>query len=513
MAGYRSNSTVIPSSGTNTTLSKPTGTATGDMLVAVVHVEDNVLVTPPVGWSWLADNDHDTNSVDQWVFWRRASSAEPSSYTFTHASTWRGGYMVAVQNVSADVVPIVGPLNQGTSATWTALGLTTSGADAWVSIFVSSWDNLGLITPPTGFTDRWDIASNVYVTDQTKASAGATGDQSSGTNSGTEDWLALIVAMEDVGYTVAHPNVVQVTAETGTSLGSANAQPLPDDSASGDLVIYVVANDNTGATNMSGSTGWATGTLQGTSGMESQVFARVLDGTTGDNILSVTGAAEDYAAVGVRVPTGTHSVTSGNISTWMASYVTAATGASGNADPANLSPAGSDDYLWIAAAVIDCTASGDVITADPTGYSNLAYVKSAESTTSVGVRVAQKQATGASENPGAFTNTSRLWHAWTIAVPTGTIGGTGATATPATITATGSVEAPAFSSAATATTVTATAVGSVPASSVTAGTATVPDAIDDLDCAPGSEQVTLTWTAPPDGGATITDYIVEWRVA
>lgn len=43
--------------------------------------------------------------------------------------------------------------------------------------------------------------------------------------------------------------------------------------------------------------------------------------------------------------------------------------------------------------------------------------------------------------------------------------------------------------------------------------ATIPGAIDDLDATSGNEQVILTWTAPDDGGGTISDYIIQYRVS
>jgi hypothetical protein len=46
----------------------------------------------------------------------------------------------------------------------------------------------------------------------------------------------------------------------------------------------------------------------------------------------------------------------------------------------------------------------------------------------------------------------------------------------------------------------------------TAGGATVPEAVDDLAGTAGDEQVVLTWTAPDDGGDTIVDYVVQYRV-
>lgn len=45
----------------------------------------------------------------------------------------------------------------------------------------------------------------------------------------------------------------------------------------------------------------------------------------------------------------------------------------------------------------------------------------------------------------------------------------------------------------------------------TLGTATVPDAINDLNGTPGTMEVDLSWSAPNDNGDPITDYIVEFR--
>jgi hypothetical protein len=58
----------------------------------------------------------------------------------------------------------------------------------------------------------------------------------------------------------------------------------------------------------------------------------------------------------------------------------------------------------------------------------------------------------------------------------------------------------------------ADAVGVVDESSeVLGGAATVPDAVTDLAGVAGDGEVALTWSAPNDGGAAITDYIVQYR--
>jgi hypothetical protein len=46
----------------------------------------------------------------------------------------------------------------------------------------------------------------------------------------------------------------------------------------------------------------------------------------------------------------------------------------------------------------------------------------------------------------------------------------------------------------------------------TAPVATAPAAVNDLSATAGDGEVVLTWTAPADGGAAITDYIVQYRV-
>ena len=53
----------------------------------------------------------------------------------------------------------------------------------------------------------------------------------------------------------------------------------------------------------------------------------------------------------------------------------------------------------------------------------------------------------------------------------------------------------------------------VSAGSVTVSGASVPAAVADLAGTAGDGQVVLTWSAPDDGGDTITDYIVQYRIA
>lgn len=213
-----------------------------------------------------------------------------------------------------------------------------------------------------------------------------------------------------------HPVVKSSNSEVGTALGTANAQVLPTGAAAGDLVLYFIGEDNPGATAITVSTGWTllSAQTQGSNVITANIAARVLDGTTGNNILSVSGtASQDYVVLGVCIAAGDHGVTT--VATDMPT-TGAVSSTNGNADPPLPTYGTSKDWLVLAAAVVDLT-TGNTITAAPTNYDMVQNQVSASSTTSVATAVASRRVTTSTENPGTFTNTSRPWIAYTLAVP------------------------------------------------------------------------------------------------
>lgn len=229
------------------------------------------------------------------------------------------------------------------------------------------------------------------------------------------------------------------TSENGTSLGSNNAQPLPASAASGDLIIAVIGHDNPSTTAITVSTGWTplNPITQGTNVVKGLIAARVLDGTTGNNILSVSGATQDYVVQLIRVPSGQHGCTNADLATSLA--IATAQGASGSINPASLNAGSAKDRVWFVAGILDCT-TGSTISAIPANYTSVLDILSANTTSSVRIRTARRDLTATqTEDPGTFTNTSRNWIAYTIAVPPyvapwqtfsdGTSSSTGATVT------------------------------------------------------------------------------------
>jgi hypothetical protein len=208
VATWREDEVVTAGTAANTVLDKPSGTAEGDILIAVLSHENSPAVTPPSGWRLIGHIDHYAQVHDVYVYFKRAGGSEPTTYTWTHASNWRSGYIAAIQNASATVDPWVGLPNQGVGSTGTANGVTTLGDDALVMFVSATFDDRGPLTPPSGsnptYSERWDSGNNLYIATGTLATAGATGDETISYGS-SSNWSTLLVVVEDDGTTSGAP--------------------------------------------------------------------------------------------------------------------------------------------------------------------------------------------------------------------------------------------------------------------------------------------------------------------
>lgn len=189
-------------------------------------------------------------------------------------------------------------------------------------------------------------------------------------------------------------------------------------------------------------------------------------------------------------------------------------GVNSNADGGAFDPSWpAEDILWIAVCGNGETATGGSwqgIIGGPASYTDVVLTgQSADVVGGVEGGVAFQQLNADSEDPAAWNTdlTNARWGALTIAVRPPPLAFTGTVA----------VTLSAFtSSAAGELQITGTADPTLAAftssADGTVSSATVPDAVDDLAATPGDTEVDLTWTAPADGGASITDYVVQFRV-
>jgi len=94
-AQFRSSSTSGTGADTNLVINKPTGTAAGDLLIALVGTDNtNTGVSAPSGWTAAFVNDGPGPDGGQYsLYYKIAGSSEPSTYTWTFTG---GGYVAGI---------------------------------------------------------------------------------------------------------------------------------------------------------------------------------------------------------------------------------------------------------------------------------------------------------------------------------------------------------------------------------------------------------------------------------
>ncbi len=138
-------------------LTKPTGTAQGDLLVAGITVDGGsaISVTSPAGWTLLRRTDASTN-LSLLSYWKLAGASEASSYTFTVTSTRATGGIVRFSGVdqSNPVEASSGSSSVTASTSATAPAITVTAGSAQVGFFAA--DGRTGFTVASGMTERFD---------------------------------------------------------------------------------------------------------------------------------------------------------------------------------------------------------------------------------------------------------------------------------------------------------------------------------------------------------------------
>ncbi len=160
---------------------KPTNTASGDLLVAVVAVAGGTgaTITPADTWNLLL-NPNATTTI-QWAFyWRRAGGSEPSTYSFGFDTTRRCAATVAAyRGASFETFTAA-----ATSSAITPNTVTTGAANDWAIYLLGVRSTTGQVvytidggTNGRSQTTNTAAASPWFATliaDETKATAGTT---------------------------------------------------------------------------------------------------------------------------------------------------------------------------------------------------------------------------------------------------------------------------------------------------------------------------------------------------
>lgn len=165
-ASLRSTASVTSSS-TSFTCGKPSGTASGDIMVAFQSSDwgsASGMTTPTGGASWtlLAELDSGTNVLHTKIWWKVAGGSEPSTYGFTQASSGDAVVGIATLLNATGSAVFDGVENNGT-AFFDTPSITPIGEADYELRWVAGTSGTGVAwTSPSGYTEAIDAQSSTF---------------------------------------------------------------------------------------------------------------------------------------------------------------------------------------------------------------------------------------------------------------------------------------------------------------------------------------------------------------
>ncbi|MCH6232820.1 MBG domain-containing protein [Cognataquiflexum rubidum] len=202
-AVWQSSATAVGSGTSSGTVLRPTGTTTGDLLIAGIMFESGTGATLsiPTGWTLILRTDQSSN-VGMATYWKIATSSEPSSYAFRAGGKWAVGISrISGANQTSPIAVSNGISSSSSSTSVVAPTVTTTANDQLVLAFYTNKKN-GTYIPASGTTERYDepntsegMPSNMLAT-YVQATAGTTGTKTA-TASESETWAAQQIVVNE----------------------------------------------------------------------------------------------------------------------------------------------------------------------------------------------------------------------------------------------------------------------------------------------------------------------------
>lgn len=218
MAIVHQSSTTNSGTSTTATFNKPTGTVAGDVLVAFFGGSPS---SAPTGWVLFASE----TTLGLWGYYKVAGGSEPASYSWPQSfnATFDGGisrYSGVDNGTPMDVAASTAVVFGTTTAVAPSITTVTANAMLIGGVLVG----VATITPPSGFTERWERAVgttfDVEHASGIQAAAGASGAKT-WTLSANDSSSVILGALRDAS----------VSAQTITATGIASAEAFGSDSA------------------------------------------------------------------------------------------------------------------------------------------------------------------------------------------------------------------------------------------------------------------------------------------
>lgn len=257
MPSFRSTAEAAQATGTTLTITKPAGTADGDLLIAYVHIDSSsATIAPPGGWTVLFDDVRAATQTDSLYY--KFASGEGANYAFTISSSLAAvGHITCWQNVHA-TNPIT-DFVYNHEANHSNTG--NDSLDAWAAYPNSvavGFQGSGSATDatPSGWTlqektTQGAVTCEIATVSKDMASVGYVGSAYNGANNNE----AGILVLRGVGETNTSPSIAGWRHVPDT--GSTTILDKPGLTVDGDLLV-LVAIDSTAKSAFTLPGGWTT---------------------------------------------------------------------------------------------------------------------------------------------------------------------------------------------------------------------------------------------------------------
>lgn len=231
MAIVHEASATATGSSTAPSVSKPTDTASGDVLVfGIAIASSSAAVTAPSGLTELSNT---TNTIRFITYYRVCDGTEGSSFTWSLNQTT--GWAVGCSRFSGcDATPsdATASVNTGSDSSAECTSVTTATANAMVVALVGANRSTLSFTEADGMTEAWEISGNRATTLNyvAQASAGATGDKTI-SMSNSQAWVGVLWALQPAavsGVTLTVADAAHAHAVDAPTLTQAHTLAVAD---------------------------------------------------------------------------------------------------------------------------------------------------------------------------------------------------------------------------------------------------------------------------------------------
>ena len=181
---FRSAATGSARDASGITVNKPSGVATGDLLLAALDVRRAPNITAPAGWTLIRTTTNGT-AMRQAVYYRIATASEPSSYRWTFSDTRSAAATILAYRGAAAATPVnasTGRTN-ASSTSVVANSVTTTVPNALLVGFFGLASNPS-VNPPTGMIEAAEATQSggqdkmvIEAADALLPASGATGNR------------------------------------------------------------------------------------------------------------------------------------------------------------------------------------------------------------------------------------------------------------------------------------------------------------------------------------------------